>query len=50
MSTHVSCRDCVYKEDFLLHIVFFFSSCNLLYPIRNINLSSVSSVSPVSSV
>jgi hypothetical protein len=49
MSTHVSCEDCVYKEDFLLRIVFFFSSCNLLYSIRNSNLDSVSSVSSDSS-
>ena len=47
MSTHVSCEDRVYKEDFLLRIVFFFffSSCNLVYSIRNINLVAVSSVS-----
>ena len=44
MSTHVSCKDSVYKEDFLLRIVFFFTSCNLLYPIRNIKLAAVSSI------
>jgi len=50
MSTHVSFKDSVLKEDFLLRIVFFFSSCNLLYSIRNINLYSVSSVSSVSAI
>jgi len=45
MSTYVSCENCVYKESYLPCFVFFFSSCNLLYSIRNINLASVSSVS-----
>jgi len=42
-----SCENCVYKEGCLLCFVFFFSSCNLLYSIRNINLVSVSSVSSI---
>jgi len=43
--TYGSCENCVYKEGCLPCFVFFFSSCNLLYSIRNINLASVSSVS-----
>jgi len=53
MSMHVSCvsrRTSVCKEGFLLRIVFFFLSCNLLYPIRSINLLAVFSVYSVSSV
>jgi len=46
--TYGSCENCVYKEGCLLCFVFFFSSCNLWYSIRNINLVSVSSVSSVS--
>ena len=49
MSTYVSCENCVYKEGCLpCFVFFFFSSCNLLYSTRNINLASVSSVSSVS--
>ena len=48
--TYGSCENCVYKEGCLPCFVFFFSSCNLLYSIRNINLVSVSSVSSVSTV
>jgi len=34
MSTHVSCKDSVYKEDFLLHTGFFlFFSCSALSPL-----------------
>jgi len=45
-----SCENCVYKEGWLLCFVFFFSSCNLLYSIQNINLVSVSSIFSISSV
>jgi len=45
-----SCENCVYKEGCLPCFVIFFSSCNLLYSIRNTNLVSVSSVSSVSTV
>jgi len=45
--TYGSCENCVYKEGCLPCFVFFFSSCNLLYSIRNINLISISSVSSV---
>ena len=48
--TYRSCENCVYKEGCLPCFVFFFSSCNLLYSIQNINLVSVSSVSSVSTV
>jgi len=48
--TYGSCENCVYKEGCLPCFVFFFSSCNLLYSIRNINLVSISSVSSVSTV
>ena len=46
MSTYVSCENCVYKEGCLTCFVFFFSSCNLLYSIRNFKLDSVSSFTP----
>ena len=45
-----SCENCVYKEGCLPCFVFFFSSYNLLYSIRNINLVSVCSVFSVFSV
>jgi len=45
MSSYMSCKNCVYKESYLLCFVFFFSSCNLLYSIQNIKLASDSSVS-----
>jgi len=48
--TYGSCENCVYKEGCLPCFVFFFSSCNLLYSIWNINLVSVSSISSVSTV
>jgi len=48
--TYGSCENCVYKEGCLPCFVFFFSSYNLLYSIRNINLVSVSSISSVSTV
>jgi len=48
--TYGSCENCVYKEGCLPCFVFFFSSCNLLYSIRNINLVSVSSIFSVSTV
>jgi len=48
--TYGSCENCVYKEGCLPCFVFFFSSYNLLYSIRNINFISVSSVSSVSTV
>jgi len=44
--TYGSCENCVYKEGCLPCFVFLFSSCNLLYSIRNINLVCVSSVPP----
>ena len=53
MSMHVSCvsrRTSVYEEGFLLRIVFFFLSCNLLYPIQSMNLRAIFSVYSVSSV
>jgi len=48
--TYGSCENCVYKEGCLPCFVFFISSCNLLYSVRNINLVSISSVSSVSPV
>jgi len=48
--TYGSCDNCVYKEGCLPCFVFFFSSCNHLYSIRNINLVSVSSVSSISPI
>ena len=45
-----SCENCVNKEGCLPCFVFFFSSCNLLYSIQNINVVSISSVSSVSAV
>jgi len=47
--TYGSCENCVYMEGCLPCFVFF-SSCNLLYSIRNINLISVFSVFSVFSV
>jgi len=48
--TYGSCENCVYKEGCLPCFVFFFSSCNLWYSIRNINLVSISCVSSIPSV